>query len=461
MVACGGGDDGAAPAPGGSGHDTGIKSADLDSAYRVITNRPYITSTLSEIPEPSALLMFSVYDGKTFNAHQCSSSLIAPDVILTNSHCIPDFIKYRNPKKKTGLKKNYSCKKWIVAHFPDNSDTRPVGGGLTEFNSSYVDCEKVIFASNNEAKPVIKGFDFNQDYAIIKLAKPVTNRKFLTPEFDGIDANQMLYTYSYDPQQGGGEFKRKECKAIEKSVLLSKSEYPITQNILMADCVVIKGNSGSPVVDANGVLRGALWGGPGNPDQLKQNYNVQDLTDFTYVTSVSCMNVPGYIVAPPHANCDRTVNGLRGTGPTDIFFAKYNEKEVETASNLPAAKFFKYKVTREIMPKNRHQKYLGQPECIDDLEGLKQFIHGQGNMTGRFSLTIFDMVAKFNRYLQREFELSPSSQYSSIYYEITPPFGNADPIYKLMLRDENTTNVEFTYFLKPCEDQIDVVVTNP
>ena len=34
LTACGGGGDGAAPSPGGNGHDTGIKSADLDSAYR-------------------------------------------------------------------------------------------------------------------------------------------------------------------------------------------------------------------------------------------------------------------------------------------------------------------------------------------------------------------------------------------------------------------------------------------
>jgi hypothetical protein len=458
MVACGGSDP-AAPEAGNTGHDTGFKSADLNAAYKVLTGKPYITSKLSEIPEPSALLMFSVYDGKTFNAHQCSASLIGPDAILTNSHCIPDAIKYRNPKKKTGLKKNYSCSKWIVAHFPDNSQTRDLGGGLTQFNSSYVDCEKVIFASNNDAPDPV-GFNFSQDYAIIKLAKPVTDREFLKPEFDGIDANQMLYTYSYDPQQGGGEFKKKECKAIEKSILISKSKYPITQNILMADCVVIKGNSGSPVVDANGVLRGALWGRPGNEDQLKQTYNVPDMTTFTYVSSVSCMNVPGYIVAPPSMDCEVIADGLRGTGPTDVFKAKYDGSFVDTASNIPAAQFFKYKVGKKIMPKNSHQKYLGEPVCIDDLEGFKTFLQGPNAMSGKFSLTFFDMTPKYNRYLQREFELSPSSQYSSIYYEVTPPFGNADPVYKLLLRDDATTRIEFTYFLEPCADQIDLVV-NP
>ena len=83
----------------------------------------------------------------------------------------------------------------------------------------------------------------------------------------------------------------------------------------------------------------------GNPDQLKQNYNVPDLSDFTYVTSVSCMNVSSYIDAPPHANCERPVNGLRGTGTTDVFFAKYNKKQVETSSNLPATKFLSTKLT--------------------------------------------------------------------------------------------------------------------
>lgn len=462
LVACGGGDEGGAPAGPNNGHDTGIRSTSPEAAYRVIKNRPYIISDLAQIPEPSALLMFTVYDfeKKTYNAHQCSSSLIAPDVILTNSHCIPDQIKYRNPKKKSGLKKNYSCKSWIVAHFPDNSRTRTLSNGKTQYDSSNVDCEKVIFASNNDAEPVLKGFDFNQDYAIIKLSKPVTDREVLVPEFDGIEANQKLFTLSYDPIQGGGEFKKKECKAIEKSVLLKMSEYPITQNILMADCTVIKGNSGSPVVDENNVLRGALWGGPGNPEKLKQDYNQPEMTEFTYVTSVSCMNVPGYIVAPPHMNCDLPVNGLAGVGEEDVFQRDYEGSLIDSTSNYPLASFFGYTAEYQKIPvvgsTVPHEKKISVPACVKDIQALDQYINtpGERRMAGEFSLTIFDMVEKFNRYLQPFYQIAPSSQFNMIYYEISKYLdvdnGN-EPVFKLDLKYKSNQRLFNSYHLKACQ----------
>lgn len=449
LIACGGSDPAKEEAGPAAGHDTGIRSTSPEAAYNVIKNRPYIISDLKQIPEPSALLMFTVYDkaAKTYNAHQCSSSLIAPDVILTNSHCIPDQIKYaRNGQ----VRSNFSCKSWIVAHFPDNNNTKEETTGKTKFGSDYIDCETVIFTSANDQKPVDRGFQYNQDYAVIKLAKPVTNRKFLDVAYDGVNANQKLFTYSYDPIQGGGEFKRKECDAIEKSVLLAKSEYPIGRSILMANCHVIKGNSGSPVVDENGILRGALWGGPGNPADLQKQYEPRpDMAEFTYVTSAACMNVPGYIQAPPSGYCDRPVNALSTSGSFDVFKAKYEGSEVKTASNFPMAQFFKYEVTDE--RRLRHQAFLAHPVCISDLDGLKSYLEQPNTLAGEFSLTKFSVDKFHNRYLQFDYELNPNSFFDSVNYEVTPPFGaNAEPKYKLLLRDKNSTDIIFTYYLSPC-----------
>lgn len=463
LVACGG-SDGGAPAAGGKkigSHNTGVSAATLEANYRNLRARPNIYSDLDQLPEPAVLLQFSVYDkeAKKLNMHQCSSSLIAPDTILTNSHCIPDSIKYAGNAKKrfkgAKVRKNFNCKKWIVAHVPDNNDVRP-GLGKNKFGSTPYDCEKVIFTSANDAESIPNGFQYNQDYAVIKLSEPVPNREFLKVAYDGIEADQKLYTYSFNPPQPGGftqnEFIRKECKAIEKSELLAKSEYPIGPSILMADCHVVKGNSGSAVVDENNILRGALWGGPGDPAGLQQQYQPRpDMAEFTFVTSASCMNVPGYIEAPDHINCHRPVNPLTTRGPFDVFKEKYEGSVVETASTFPAAAFFEYEVTDE--RRLRHQAFLGHPTCIKDLDKFVEFLGQPNTMSGEFSLTKYSVDKFHNRYLQFDYELNPASVLEGIFYEVTPPFGaDADPVYKFQIKDTNNPNGDplFQYFLEPC-----------
>jgi hypothetical protein len=165
----------------------------------------------------------------------CTSFLIAPDVMATNSHCIPEDL----------MRPNSDCGGRIWALFPSSP-------GHPEYRAS---CAKVIFASSKSkvAEP---------DFAFIQLSQAVPGRKPIQVGRAGLKDNESFKVYKMNPNPSGavvGSLEAVNCRSAQNSQLLSEFNHDEAPVATMNDCRIIHGNSGSPVLDADGKARAIIF----------------------------------------------------------------------------------------------------------------------------------------------------------------------------------------------------------
>lgn len=151
---------------------------------------------------------------------QCSSFLVKKDILGTNLHCIPDHLQ----------KEKASCDQLIVT-FPKTST----------LGREQVSCSEIIHISPVKAENFLR-----QDFAFIRLSKPV-ERPVLEISQNGFPDNTNVTIFKVDPGQTS-TVRKINCKTIQKSVINPYYTSDLSQLILLADCPVIPGNSGSPIL---------------------------------------------------------------------------------------------------------------------------------------------------------------------------------------------------------------------
>ena len=224
------------------------------------------------------------------NLFQCSGFLIAPDIIATNSHCIPDDIK-------NGIS---SCQGHIQVHFPSFG------------THAYVtaDCRDLIKASSlkgavgeSSASATLEGSTaavitaVAQDYAFLRLTQSVPNRKPLRPSQQGFKDSEEVTIYKVNPisnTRPNGEMEASHCQATYGTEIIPdfvESKFAIPS---FTGCKIVHGNSGSPIVASDGTARGIIQAIM-NEDDLKETYPVDaehGFEPFSLGTSFSCINNP-------------------------------------------------------------------------------------------------------------------------------------------------------------------------
>ena len=178
------------------------------------------------------LLSFAMEDG----AAQCTASLVAPDIIATNAHCVPDDLRAAGS----------SCKNRMWMNFIPSK---------TPGFETQIECDRVLIAKG-------AGVQEEADYAFIKLAKPSSRPTFRVSR-GGFADNEMFKIEKVDPVhtkgQMRGEQKEVDCRAIQHSVLAPKYTNSLYAVPLMAECLVIHGNSGSAIRALDGTARGVIF----------------------------------------------------------------------------------------------------------------------------------------------------------------------------------------------------------
>jgi hypothetical protein len=159
----------------------------------------------------------------------CTSFLIASDIAAINRHCLPERIAFPGA----------DCSNITKFVFPET--------GLQSFEA--VRCHEVIAVSPTPITDE-KSDKMMSDYAILRLERKVDRTPFQV-RASGIDDNQFVDVWSMTPaaDNESGVIESHECLAVQNSPrtpLYSSRWSPV---IHLAHCPLVKGNSGSAVLE--------------------------------------------------------------------------------------------------------------------------------------------------------------------------------------------------------------------
>jgi hypothetical protein len=204
----------------------------------------------------------------------CTSFLVAKDTVLTNSHCLPE-----------RMKEGDSCQGMIEVLFPKT----------TNFDEMRTTCKVVTRRSNHSAVGTIA----SQDFAVLKLSKEmsrpvlsVSNKK--PSEGDVLSSVSMTPTSKSLPMGQIG--KPKTCPVLGRNLLSPGSDETNKPILFMAECGLVPGNSGSPMLDSTGTVR-AIGQGSLNRNKVYgdlMSIMLEELAQMDVATSFSCISPETY-----------------------------------------------------------------------------------------------------------------------------------------------------------------------
>lgn len=170
----------------------------------------------------------------------CSLTLIGPDLVLTNGHCVPREIRSAGA----------GCGQSIKFSFPDSR------GNAAE----KIDCSHVVSIShdpNDTEKTKI-------DYAILRMSRSTT-RTPVESSYNGVQNNQSVILYKVnffmnEDDVNQGEIVRTQCTANSNHADATQHTgvYGPIINIDSCDDRLRLGNSGVGVLDSNNSLIGVF-----------------------------------------------------------------------------------------------------------------------------------------------------------------------------------------------------------
>jgi hypothetical protein len=243
-----------------------------------IVQNVQLTCRNGECDPSVGLLTVTLQNQGDWNVGQCTASLIGPDVIVTNGHCIPQDLEANGS--------DCTNRMWLT--FADQT-------GHPEFDRQ-VGCSQVLFRRKDG------GMD-GADYAYIKLARSV-NRPVVRQTQSGFENNKLYHLHKINPgrlSEGmAGQMQKVDCLSMYDSAIFSQRLDAQSQTSFLVDCPVLKGNSGSPVFDDQGSVRGVIYAfvdkGIISRVLAKNGSKVPALDDIAAVNVASnfaCLTLPG------------------------------------------------------------------------------------------------------------------------------------------------------------------------
>lgn len=301
---------------------------------------------------------------------QCTGFLYGSnDIVALNSHCISDSM----------WQQKNNCGGVLAIKFPD-VDGKP---------SEVRNCLEIIYRSNIET---IMKFNVNTDYAFFRIA-PI-DRTPLPLSTTGAPNNQSITVRKVNPLASfntlGGNLDYAQCQTQTESFLnvdyldtWSPTGLGLRTSNTSKTCKIIKGNSGSPVLNARNEIIGiaqSYW----MPEYLKQLNSTEFQEAYSKVIKIKVeLDFPYYIpdhfhftqtaclLNPRHIQSENTYCKLRlsaqKTGEQILLsnfentrsINDYAEKlKAETLASHPA--FFKYEFVKE----DNRQAYSIRPQCL-------------------------------------------------------------------------------------------------
>lgn len=207
----------------------------------------------------------------------CTFFLVGADLAMTNGHCIPK-----------GLQAGASCKGQIWLHFPTANG----------YQGEVIDCDSVVSVRED----VKKSGSPKIDYAVLRLSQS-TNRPFLKIGRSGFQDQKSFKVISMSPQSqtaAVGKVASQNCKAIHNTLMLDSGRGDYSDNMRLAECDVVHGNSGSPILDEKGNVVGVMQATTDAAAvatllSLYQVPQVEPMSPMGIATNFSCVELPSVL----------------------------------------------------------------------------------------------------------------------------------------------------------------------
>ena len=220
---------------------------------------------------PSVAMIAAAWSVPSPGVSVCTGFLVAPDILATNSHCLPVDLDHAGS----------SCSQRIWAFFPTMSSAQ----------EERLECDTVISSTgNSETVP-------QQDIAFLRL-KTRSSRPALQLSRDGFPdkAKVKLVKVNPEPGQGGGydvgTMQTVECEAEQHSTRLPSFDDSHSPVVALGTCEVLHGNSGSPLIDSQGRAVGIIQAFF-NPSSIDPNSLLTgSINRLNVATSMACVQSP-------------------------------------------------------------------------------------------------------------------------------------------------------------------------
>jgi hypothetical protein len=291
---------------------------------------------------------------------QCTAFLIDDQLLMTNSHCLPENLKIDGT----------DCRAHIQVFFPKTND-EPAESAI---------CERVLRASKvfSSKSPIMER---TTDYALLKLTRPL-NRKPFKLSRAGLEDKMKLVFYSVEPQsltEVRGLIRTRRCVTIQASVAAPSFIQPFADVASVVDCQFpnktpgpfVHGNSGSPGIDPSGhvhvISQGIVEPLPGvnnKPSKFKQ---------VGIVTNIACTELPesaGSLGATANAGCRKRLTPKQ---LLEELLTKSDDRLLQPLADTwlknDAPKELGFRVERVESKKSRNRLIVPSVNCVNAPKG--------------------------------------------------------------------------------------------
>jgi hypothetical protein len=186
---------------------------------------------------PSAVGMLVLDDNQGPEPERCTAALIAPDRVLTAEHCLSDAARHDGA----------ACDStWIT--FPQTQDAP----------AEWAACARVVHVSGAVSEDALQ-----QEHAVLQLARALA-RKPLEIDPRPVEPNSIVEVVSVTPHPIYGsthELTARLCRAIDAGPAVEALGENAARVGWLGNCPILRGNSGSPVLDHEGRIRAIVHGG--------------------------------------------------------------------------------------------------------------------------------------------------------------------------------------------------------
>jgi hypothetical protein len=220
----------------------------------------------------------------------CTGFLTDSETVATSTSCLPSLMRLENQ----------SCVRDVFFFFPKT------------FNSSSIErrsCNRVLKVSQLETdNPTL----WKDDLAFLSLSEPI-NRRSLFPTREGMTNKSSLTMWSVDKMdEQFALIRRDTCEVVHNSYFNPLAINEFSAGMTVAGCKFKNGNSGSPLIDEQGLVRGVvtttadqrlidyvnnsgLLSAPLKPIQNATNFScAPTIYDSDVASETECSKTPSY-----------------------------------------------------------------------------------------------------------------------------------------------------------------------